>query len=247
MVEVQSGGERSRYAFGYLDGDRLSVLQVSESASPAVLFNVFYSLSSEMVVRMRRDGDDLVFEWRPDDLFVEIHRVAMPAGSTVTAGGPFAATEAPEILNVSFDYVMLIDPAPVVPATDALRLTEVMYKPAGGESHEYLELHNAGTEPIDLAGFRFPQGDPFDEFVFGDVTIGPGEYLLVVHNLAAFRSRYGEWLNSIIAGEWIGGNLSNSGETITLLDAEGNTVLSFAYSDSPPGRPLRTTMEPPSS
>ncbi|MDA0766953.1 MAG: lamin tail domain-containing protein [Verrucomicrobia bacterium] len=234
LVEVGGPAARNRYAIGYQNGNQLAVVQINESADTVSLFSLPYGLRSDMQLRIRREGNELVFEWRPNELFEEVHRLALPAGNLVFDGGPFAATEAEEILNVTFDYVMLIDPTPIVPPSDALVISEILYKPLEGDLYEFLELHNTGPTSIDLTGFRFPQGAPFDEFVFGGITIGPGEHRLVVHNLAAFRSRYGEGLNSIIAGEWIGGNLSNSSETITLLDAEGNTVFSFDYSDSPP-------------
>ncbi|MCF7731813.1 MAG: lamin tail domain-containing protein [Akkermansiaceae bacterium] len=234
MVEVDNGGDLNRYGFGYLNGDRLAVMQLTGSANPAILYLLSFKLSSEMRLRIRRDGDDLVFESQTGDLFQEVYRVAIAAGGSVTAGGPFVATESPQFLNVSFDYVMLIDPSPITPPTDALVVSEVMYKPLGGENYEYLELYNTGATAINLAGFRFPQGEPFDEFVFGEVTIGPWQYLLVVNDLAAFRSRHGNSFDPIIGGEWVGGSLSNSGEIITLLDTGGNVVISFGYSDLPP-------------
>jgi hypothetical protein len=234
LVEVADPADRNRYAFGYQDGNQLAVVQLTPTTSTVELFSLPYGLSSDMDLRIRREGNDLIFEWRPNDLFEEVHRLALPAGNLLFDGGPFSSTEAEEIVNVTFDYVMLIDPTPITPPSDALVISEILYKPIGGDLYEFLELHNTGSTTIDLTGFRFPQGDPFDEFVFGAITIGPGEYRLVVHNLAAFRSRYGEGRNSIIAGEWIGGNLSNFSETITLLDAQGNTVLSFTYFDSSP-------------
>jgi hypothetical protein len=241
MVEVESGASLSRYGFGYRNGNQLAVVQVGETGTPVSKFGLSYSLGSAMVVRIRRDGGDLVFEYRPDMAFEEVYRFALPEDASITAGGPFGATEASETLTVSFDYVMMIDPAPLAPPAVNLVISEVMYKPAGGENEEYLELHNPGPAAVNLAGFRFPQGEPFDEFVFGDVTISPGGYLLVVHNLAAFQARYGHSLDAIIAGEWLNGNLSNSGELITLLDAEGNTVISFTYGDLPPWPTLPDT------
>ena len=66
-------------------------------------------------MRVERLADELIFSWRPDDAFIEVGRVTLPGATTAVYGGPFAATEAAEELNVLFDYVMLIDPTSTSP------------------------------------------------------------------------------------------------------------------------------------
>ena len=234
MVEVERDNKRFRYAIGNKGGDQLAVVQVTPAATTGTLFSLPYTLTNDMTVRMKRQGDDLVFEWRPHEQFEEVYRLNLPRGTRVIDGGPFAATKTPLELNVLFDYVLLSLPDSASSSFDQLIVSEVMYKPEGGDQYEFIELFNAGTSTINLKGFRFPQGQPFDEFVFGDVEIQAGSYLLVVNDMESFRSRYGEGLNSLIAGEWGGGSLSNGGEVITLLDDQGLTVFSFEYDDSEP-------------
>lgn len=106
-----------------------------------------------------------------------------------------------------------------------LRISEIMYEPQGGTPYEYIELVNTGSTTLDLTGLRFTDGI---SFTFPAMLLGPGEEVLVVGDLAAFQSRYGNSLN--VAGEF-GGNLNNSGEDIVLslplpFDA---AVLRFAY------------------
>jgi hypothetical protein len=36
-----------------------------------------------------------------------------------------------------------------------VRITEIMYNPAGGDPYEFVELHNAGSVALDLGGFHF--------------------------------------------------------------------------------------------
>jgi len=36
-----------------------------------------------------------------------------------------------------------------------LRITEIMYNPPGGSLHEFIELQNVGTTPLDVSGFYF--------------------------------------------------------------------------------------------
>ena len=119
-----------------------------------------------------------------------------------------------------------------------LRITEVMYAPADppandptdNEEFEFIELQNIGDETIDLTSVSLIDGITFD-FNNGSVAnLGPGEFVLVVGNRAAFESRYGAGLSANIAGEYAG-KLSNNGENISLIDLWNGTVAEFAYND----------------
>ena len=75
---------------------------------------------------------------------------------------------------------------------------------------------------------QFTQGVTFN-FSNGNVRfLNPGQSVVVVSNLQAFEDRYGT--NALVAGVY-SGNLSNSGETVTLVDATGAVIQSFAYSN----------------
>lgn len=145
-------------------------------------------------------------------------------------------------------------------ATSDLRITEVNYHPhdaltsfgelgTEADDFEFIELTNVGVAEVDLTGIRFATVDVngssegFD-FTFPSSTLSPGQSIVVVEDLAAFQSRYGTTV--LVAGQWSGG-LSNSGERVTLLDADGRTIQSFDYNDSGswPGRPdgLGSTLE----
>ncbi len=91
MVEVDRDGNRFRYGFGYCNGDELAVVQVTPAATTGKLFSLPYNTASEMVVRIRREGDDLVFEWRPDEVFQEVFRTQLPEGSIAVSVGQFAS------------------------------------------------------------------------------------------------------------------------------------------------------------
>ena len=106
-----------------------------------------------------------------------------------------------------------------------LRITEIMYHALGGSDYDFLELRNVGAAPLDLAGVKFVQGI---DFTFGALTLAPGQDVLVVKNLAQFRSRYGN--TPIVAGTY-GGQLDNTGERLAIqlpppFDAN---ILTFAF------------------
>ena len=132
-------------------------------------------------------------------------------------------------------------------AQQYLRITEVMYHPAeptGGsytsDDFQFIELKNiSSTQTLSLAEVRFTDGIAFDFTGSGVTSLAPGSRVLVVSNQAAFQSRYGSGLNGIIAGEFAKVNatdlsptrLAKSGEKIALVDAVGETILSFSYQD----------------
>lgn len=115
------------------------------------------------------------------------------------------------------------------PLRGYLRVTEIMYDPAGGSDDEFVELHNTSSQPLDLTDVTFVDGITF-AFATGSVTsLAPGEYVLVVRDLAAFSSRYNTaGLN--IAGEF-SGKLANDGETVTLQGKWASKILSLTYAD----------------
>ena len=125
------------------------------------------------------------------------------------------------------------EPDNVAALTESLRVTEVMYDPAGGGDYEYIELHNTSSSiALDLAGVKFTQGI---DFTFGANTVLlPGGYVLVVkapsaNNFAGFRAQYGLVPEIAVVGPY-SGSLDNKGETVTVKTAPGGSdLLSFGY------------------
>ena len=123
-----------------------------------------------------------------------------------------------------------------------LAISEINYNPyqtmtqfgdidEDSDKFEFIELKNVGDEPVALAGIRFVMLSVDGEtegvgFEFSEGTLNPDEHIVVVENLAAFQSRYG---NSVrVAGAWSGG-LSDNGEQITLLDTDSRIIEQFSY------------------
>ncbi|MCA9211862.1 MAG: lamin tail domain-containing protein [Planctomycetales bacterium] len=147
--------------------------------------------------------------------------------------------------NVGSDSIRVTGTNENAPEIDYLRLTEVMYNPAdptdserqinstwNKDDFEFLEFANISTDTtIDLTEVQIVDG-PAIPFLFdAGIVLDAGERIVVVSNQAAFRARYGD--NVAIAGEYSGG-LSNSGETIRVVNATGTPILSLTYSDDEP-------------
>lgn len=117
------------------------------------------------------------------------------------------------------------------PAEATLVINEIMYHPLSGQNQpenirrEYIELFNRGKEIVRLEGWRFSNAV---DFVFPDVELGPDQYLVVAANTQVFKAAYPDVSN--VVGGW-NGRLSNSGETIELVDSAGTIIDSLRYSD----------------
>lgn len=115
---------------------------------------------------------------------------------------------------------------------DYLKITEIHYHPLDGEDVndtelEFIELKNFGNVPMNLGFMTFAQGI---EYSFpGGTELGQENYIVLASNLEAFENRYGYEA----FGEYEG-QLSNGGETISLLNASGDTLISLNYDDNYP-------------
>lgn len=120
---------------------------------------------------------------------------------------------------------------PMEPA-EGVVINEIMYHPAAESlreplGREFIELHNPTVEPVSLAGHRLTRGV---DFVFPEVTLPAGAYLVVAANREELQRHYAVLSSVVVVGDWTG-RLSNSGEEIRLEDGDGEMVDRVAYSD----------------
>jgi hypothetical protein len=125
-------------------------------------------------------------------------------------------------VNETFPYLGALE------LLDGLRITELMYHDPNGSNFDYIQLSNISDTTLYLDGVRFIEGI---DFTFPNITLDPGQFVSVVGNITAFRSRYGP--GPSVAGEYAG-NLDNGGENIILQlpwPCEA-AILRFEYDDS---------------
>jgi len=130
-----------------------------------------------------------------------------------------------------------------------VRVTELMYNPrspVGAETnngwkasdYEFIEIMNVWTSTVGLAGISFMDGITLEFPSMGVGSLGPGEYAVVVKNLDAFKVRYTNWEDIVIAGEFEGyrglppSTFANNGERVRLVDPAGLASISFTYDDA---------------
>lgn len=113
------------------------------------------------------------------------------------------------------------------PDYSTLRITELMYAPPGGDAYAWLELRNNGPAPLDLTGIRFASGithtfTPFD--------LAPHARLVLAKNPTTFATRHSTSNMTLMA--WTSGNLSRSGEKLSLVTPASSNILTFTYAAS---------------
>jgi hypothetical protein len=121
-----------------------------------------------------------------------------------------------------------------------LVITELMMEPAipaateitagftDKEDFEFIELMNVGTETLNLREVRFTNGI---SATLTDNLLAPGERGVIVSRQAAFVLRYGS--GPRILGDFTD-TLDDDGEGLTMVAANGLTLLDFSYDDDAP-------------
>jgi hypothetical protein len=109
---------------------------------------------------------------------------------------------------------------------NSIRITEIMYNPDVPNT-EFIEVKNISGSAINLNLVQFTNGV---DFTFGDTSLNPNEYCVIVQDTAAFQTQYPTVASADIAGQYIG-SLDNGGEKIELVDAGGTIIHDFKYKD----------------
>jgi len=228
-INTIDNGSAQRFAFGLEDGKSLAVKRGTSSFSN--LGSQGYA-SGEAVLRIRRSGEMLSFEVQAtaDSQWLLVHSQTFTPETEVLMGGLFTSTDTAQPVRVSFDYLMVIDPANVSDLQRFLRVTEIMYHPPQGDAYEFIELQNIGDTAISLNGVTLQGGRPVQTLALGNVSLEPGAYTILAASAETLRAAYDPALP--IAAEWGTGKLSNDGERIEILDANGRTILDFSYNDN---------------
>ncbi len=115
-----------------------------------------------------------------------------------------------------------------------LVINKIMYFPdstltyPGSKDQEFLEITNAGDQTADLTGLYFSGTGFVYQFPAG-TFLEKGSSLIIASKSSVFLAKYG--IHPF--GQYTR-NLSNSGESLVLVDAFGNTVDSVVYSAQAP-------------
>ncbi len=168
---------------------------------------------AELVAEIGENNSDLeVAKWGRDNIFRSNHFVDdwqqnIDRRRSVFAQEsrlPFSSVDSPKIV-----------------------INELHYNPEGDDA-EFLELYNDSDQAVDLSRWSV---DGVDLTIAPGTVILPGGYMTFTDDDVQFRQQTEG--NILVAGQYDGG-LSGGGETITLLDVNGNVVDQVSYDDAAP-------------
>jgi len=121
-----------------------------------------------------------------------------------------------------------------------IRITEIMYNPAdptqaeidqghdNNDDFEYIEIKNTSTtDSLPLLDLRFTDAITY---TFPNVTVGPGQFVILAKDPAAFGYRYSAFAGTVI-GPYDAGSLNNGGERVQLDAPVGGIIHEFTYKD----------------
>ncbi len=157
--------------------------------------------------------------WRVTNTAATIN-VGGTSGTAITFG-PFSAWSALAEITLT-----------VGPPVATVVIAELNYNPRnsqGGSAAEFVEFFNYGPLPVEMTNWSM---DGINFIFPADFVLASGSRVVIANNEnpATFAVQY----PGVVPLGYFGGNLSNGGERISLLDAGGNIVSSAAYSDSAP-------------
>lgn len=119
------------------------------------------------------------------------------------------------------------------PAAPAMVINEIQHSPSAGDTAEFVELYNPGSQAIDLAGWTLSGGPTV--IVQPGTVILPQQTMTLISDDPAFRSVHG---STVFVGDRYSGALASSG-TLTLTRPDGSLADSVTYGGD--GWPTSTT------
>lgn len=103
-------------------------------------------------------------------------------------------------------------------------INEIMYDLSGTDTdREWIEIYNTGISSVDLSNWRFKEGGTNHTLIQyqGGLSLASGDYAVIVDNPSVFLNDHSGFSGIIIDSSF---SLSNTGETLTILEGDLSTV-----------------------
>ncbi len=229
-VVLFGGGDPSGFTVPVYTDDGTIGDGLTDSGESIHLINDYGDEAASLFHSTWPDDQSLVRTPSSDRAFVP-HTIASPNGD------PFSPGHAPEMrpaLNYALFITEVLADPPSSAAGDANRDGQ-----RDPHEDEFIELYNTGPVPISLAGWRLGDaGSLSDYFRFpADAVIAPRSYVL----LFGGGDPSGFTVPVYTDDGTIGDGLTDSGESIHLIDDHGHEIAFLFQSNWPPAQSLVRT------
>ncbi len=118
-----------------------------------------------------------------------------------------------------------------------LLISEVMSNASTESTGEFIEIYNAGSSDVDLAGLIVTDGDDIDTieaYSSGSTTLAAGEYAVIVDSEYASDYTIDSSVTVVTTGDTTLGNGLTTSDEITLYESDGTTIIAtFSYPKDP--------------
>ncbi len=107
-----------------------------------------------------------------------------------------------------------------------------MYNPAGTDTkHEWIEIYNNESSAANISGYRLFENNVKHSLtlVNGSYLINAGGYAVIMQDAATFLADYPDFNNTLFDSAF---SLSNTEETIAILDNSNNIIDNLTYNNS---------------
>jgi hypothetical protein len=168
---------------------------------------------------------------RPTQATLRGSEVELRLGNRLQDGISYTLTvqNVQDVLRNTMSTATLTFRRPPQPQRNELIITEILADPTPAVSlpeTEFIEIYNASATPFDLLGIKF--ADESGATALGAGSIVPGEYIILCPANAV--EQWQPFGRVIGLNPWR--SLTNSGESIRLLDMDDKVIDSLRYSDT---------------
>lgn len=146
---------------------------------------------------------------------------ALPIGQNFTLSISNLSSKDGKRLSCPYEQSFLYNPSKT-----GLCISEIHYNPPGDDDLEFIEIYNYSKDSLALGGLYI--ADAFT-FHFPKITLAPLDLVVLARDSTALKEA-GIKLDHIY--QWESGSLLNSGERISILNTEGDTVFSVFYDNT---------------
>ncbi len=114
-------------------------------------------------------------------------------------------------------------------ASAQVSISEIMYDPQGGDTgHEWVEIINQGSAPVDIAHSKFVEGGSSHGLtvVQGEPNLAAGAYAIIADNAQIFLSDHAGFSGVVFDSAF---SLKNTGETVAFKMPDGTISDTVTY------------------